>query len=399
MGIELYDYQKEAIKNLQTGSILCGGVGSGKSLTSLYYFKEKVLKNFLIKKNLYIITPAKKRDSLEWDKDLSYLGLSRNKECSINGIEVVVDSWNNIKKYADIKNSFFIFDEQRLVGSGAWTKYFLKIAKSNDWILLSATPGDTWMDYVTVFIANGFYKTRSEFIARHVVYSRYSKFPKVDKYLDCKRLSWLKNRILVYMDYSRKIKTSIRKIECSYDKELYRNVISKLWNYNKDRPLKNIAELCITLRRLVNTHESRFESLLDIYHRHKKVIVFYNFNCELDILEKELKKYKIPFSQWNGKKHEEILNSNSWIYLVNYSSGAEGWNCIESNTIYFYSLNHSYKIMKQASGRIDRMNTKFQTLYYYYAMSNSTIDKSIIKCLSNKKTFNARSFIDPNIAK
>ncbi len=393
MQIELYDYQKEAIKKLQSGSILCGGVGSGKSLTSLFFYKDKICRNFQIIKDLYIITTAKKRDSLEWDKDLSNLGLSKNPECSIYGIKVVIDSWNNIKKYENASNAFFIFDEQRLVGHGAWTKHFLKIAKNNEWILLSATPGDTWMDYVTVFIANGFYKTRSEFIRRHVVYSRYSKFPKVEKYLDCKYLSWLKDRVLVYMDYSKKTKTKITKIKCAYDKSLYSNTIKNLWNPYKDKPLKNIVELCITLRRIVNQDNSRINALLNIYQKHKKIIVFYNFNCELDILEKALKERNIPFSQWNGRKHEEIPNSSKWVYLVNYSAGAEGWNCIETNAIYFYSLNHSYKMMKQASGRIDRVNTKFEDLYYYYAFSDSTIDKSILKCLANKKTFNAKDFI------
>ena len=164
--IELRDYQIDAVNRLKNGNILCGGVGSGKSRTALaYYYKENggiIGSEDYIKmknpKDLYIITTARKRDTLEWEGEFGPFLITTNPEVAYYDHKVIVDSWNNIQKYVDIKDAFFIFDEQRVVGSGAWGKAFLKIAKVNNWILLSATPGDTWMDYIPVFLANGFYK-------------------------------------------------------------------------------------------------------------------------------------------------------------------------------------------------------------------------------------------------
>ena len=208
----LYDYQKDAINRMSNGCILNGGVGSGKSRTALYYYFTKqggsVDKEFIPMnkpKDLYIITTARKRDTFEWEGELSsFLMSTDEKQTKRYGNKIIVDSWNNIKKYAEVKNSFFIFDEQRVIGYGAWTKAFLKIAKSNEWILLSATPGDTWSDYIPVFIANGFYKNKTEFIREHVVYSRFSKYPKIDRYLNTGKLIRLRNKILVDMDFKRK---------------------------------------------------------------------------------------------------------------------------------------------------------------------------------------------------
>ena len=154
-------------------------------------------------KDLFIITTAAKRDTLDWERECAIFALSRDRTASIGGIQVIVDSWNNIKKYIKIENSFFIFDEQRVVVSGAWVKSFLKITKANNWILLSATPGDTWMDYIPTFVANRFYKNRTEFLRTHVVYNTFTKYPKVDHYVEEGKLLKFKHQILVNMAYSK----------------------------------------------------------------------------------------------------------------------------------------------------------------------------------------------------
>ena len=211
-GISLYDYQVEAVKRMKNGCILCGGVGSGKSRTALAYYylqegglldTEEYYPTGDPPKDLYIITTARKRDTLEWEGELTPFLLTTNPEIHIYQHKVVIDSWNNIKKYADVKGAFFIFDEQRVVGSGKWVKAFLQIAKTNEWILLSATPGDTWQDYIPVFIANGFYRNRTEFIQEHIIYKPHSNFPQIDRYLNTGRLIRLRNSILINMDFRR----------------------------------------------------------------------------------------------------------------------------------------------------------------------------------------------------
>ena len=394
--IELFDYQIAAIDKLKTGSILRGGVGSGKSRTALAYYYIKVLKG-KIKINgvgrdtfpkkdipLYVITTARKRDSGDWEWE------------SIPFYEVrpVVDSWNNIKKYTSISGAFFIFDEQRAIGQGAWTKAFIEIAKKNDWILLSATPGDVWMDYAPVFIANGFYKNITDFRQQHVIYSRYTKYPKIERYVNTKRLEMYRKRVLVNMDSVRSTVSHHKYITVPYSEEDFNKVLKDRWNIFEKRPIKNAGEMCLALRRIVNADYRRLDALEDILYENDKAIIFYNFDYELWMIEERLKAMDIPYAQWNGHKHEAIPKESFWAYLVQYTAGSEAWNCIDTNCVIFYSQNYSYKIMEQAAGRIDRLNTPYVHLYYYHLVSDSKIDKSIKRALDNKRNFNERAFYD-----
>lgn len=404
--MKLRDYQIDAVKHMKNGCILNGGVGSGKSLTSLsyYYLKnsgdEKFLKGGKYvpmsdpPKDLYIITTARKRDTLEWEGELAPFLLSVHDDKNIYSNKVIIDSWNNIQKYKDVKNSFFIFDEQRVVGSGAWVKAFLKIAKFNEWILLSATPGDTWMDYIPVFLANGFYKNKTEFIREHVVYSRFCKFPKVDRYINTGRLLRFRREILIDMDFKRETVQHHEDIYAKYDVKMYKDIIKRRWDIWKDEPITNASGLCYALRKVVNTHQSRLDALLDIFSRHNKIIVFYNFDYELEILKDIYYGRDVKVAEWNGHKHEPIPKSKKWVYLVQYTAGAEGWNCIETDTIVFFSQNYSYKIMHQSAGRIDRLNTPYKDLYFYHLKTHSGIDLAISRAIKSKKKFNERAFAD-----
>lgn len=399
MRVELYPHQQEALKKLKNGSVLCGGVGSGKSRTALAYFMQQVGARYwedyvhaVLPKDLYIITTARKRDTLEWDKECSVFCLSRNVECSLDGIQVTIDSWNNIGKYSEIEDAFFIFDEQRVVGSGSWVKAFLKIAKKNEWILLSATPGDTWIDYCPLFIANGFYKNKTDFCTRHVVYNRYSKFPKIDRYVETGRLIKLRKSILVDMPYPKEAKKHRIDILTDYDKDL-EELIEKRWNPFMSEPIQDVSGYCHLSRRITNSNLSRLDAVKDILFKKRKIIVFYNFDYELHILRTLGSIDGLVVAEWNGHNHEPVPDTDFWVYLVQYTAGAEGWNCITTDTIVFYSLNYSYKVMLQATGRIDRLNTPFKDLYYYVLNSNSQIDRAINKCLSNKKSFNESSFM------
>lgn len=402
MAIRLRDYQLDAIKHMKTGCILNGGVGSGKSLTSLsyYYLKNGGDINFLTggdyipmddpPKDLYIITTARKRDTLEWEGEMTPFLLNTKMYSN----KIVVDSWNNIQKYKDVKNSFFIFDEQRVVGSGAWVKAFLKIAKANDWILLSATPGDTWSDYIPVFIANGFYKNKTEFIREHVVYSNYCKYPKIDRYLSTGKLLRLRRSILIDMDFKRQTVAHHEDLYVHFDMAMYKDIMKRRWDIWKDEPITNASGLCYALRKVVNTHQSRCVKLLEIFEEHPKIIVFYNFDYELELLKSLYYGENVTVAEWNGHKHEPTPNSDSWVYLVQYTAGAEGWNCITTDTMVFFSQNYSYKIMIQSAGRIDRLNTPFKDLYYYHLKTRSGIDLAIAKALKNKKKFNESSFVN-----
>ena len=398
----LYDYQFEAVNKMKNGCILNGGVGSGKSRTALYYyFKEQGgsidpdYKPMKIRpKDLYIITTARKRDTLEWEGEMAPFLMSTNESQNKRyGNKIIVDSWNNIKKYSEIKDAFFIFDEQRVVGYGAWTKAFLKITKSNDWILLSATPGDTWTDYIPVFIANGFYKNKSEFCREHIIYSRFTKYPQIDRYINTGRLIRLRNDILIDMDFKRSTVSHHEDVYIAYDTSKYRDVMRTRWNPFKDEPIEQASGLCYVLRRVVNESPARVVALMEILEKTPKAIIFYNFDYELDILKHLYLGDDVVIAEWNGHKHQPVPDTDKWIYLVQYTAGAEGWNCIKTDTIIFYSQNYSYKIMQQSSGRIDRLNTPYKDLYYYHLKSRSGIDLAISKALQSKKNFNESKWV------
>ncbi len=397
MGISLYKHQQDAIKKMRNGCILCGDVGSGKSRTGLaYYFiqqggKLEPYEKMNNPKRLYIITTARKRDEQEWEGELVPFLLSPSQ--NEYDFDVVIDSWNNIKKYIEVKDAFFIFDEQRVVGSGAWVKAFYKITKSNEWILLSATPGDTWMDYIPVFVANGFYKNRTAFINEHVIYDYRMKFPKVDRYINTGRLLRLRNRILVDMEFERSTIIHHEDVFVDYDSRAYKDLFKYRWNNEKGEPIENASELCYEARKIVNSHPSRLNMVYDIALEKNRVIIFYNFDYELELLHQLFDESVFTVAEWNGHKHQPVPESTHWVYFVQYTAGSEAWNCITTDTIIFFSQNYSYKVMKQASGRINRLNTPYKDLYYYHLKSRSGIDVAISKALKSKKKFNETRFV------
>ena len=405
--IQISEDQIDAVNRMKNGCILNGGVGSGKSRTSLaYYFKEQggdVFGDDYIPmkkpKDLYIITTAQKRDKLEWESEFGMFRMSTHPEVSLyKSHKIVVDSWNNIGKYADVYGAFFIFDEQRVVGSGAWVKAFLKIAKVNDWILLSATPGDTWQDYIPVFIANGFYKNKTQFAKEHIEYSRFTKYPKVERYWNTGRLIRLRNSILIDMDDKRKTIPHHEDRYVNYDISKYKDIMRERWNIYENKPIENAGELCYLLRKVVNSDESRQVALLEIMEKTPRAIIFYNFDYELEILKSIFADSRLgsdfEIAEWNGHAHQPIPDTKEWVYLVQYTAGCEGWNCIKTDTIIFYSQNYSYKVMAQAAGRIDRLNTPYTDLYYYHLKSRSGIDLAISRALKNKKKFNETRWVN-----
>lgn len=385
-------HQERAVGQMHNGCILCGGVGTGKSLTAAAYYMRNEAS-----KDIYVITTAKKRDSLDWEKEFAKFGVGTTSGATLAGV-LTVDSWNNIGKYRDVEGAFFIFDEQRVVGSGQWSSIFIKIAQRNRWVMLSATPGDTWLDYIPVFLANGHYRNRTEFKREHVVYAPYTKFPKVERYVGVGRLVRLRNQILVEMPYLRHTVRRSEKIPVDYDQDLMRKVLNDRWNVYESRPLRDAAELFLVMRKVANSDTSRLEAVKVLMDRHPRLIVFYNFDYELSALRTLVDRSpnastSFAVTEWNGHKHQSIPNTDRWVYLVQYQAGAEGWNCTTTNAMVFYSLTYSYKNWHQAHGRIDRMNTPYLELFYYTLLSNSVIDLAVVRALEEKRNFNEVSYM------
>lgn len=387
--MELYPHQKEALANVKDGCILLGGVGSGKSQVALHYVKQSAREL-----PVYIITTARKRDSADWLVEAAQAHLEQSPRKSGNRY-LAVDSWNNIKKYTEIKDAFFIFDEQRLVGRGAWVSAFQKIAKRNRWILLSATPGDVWEDYAAVFIANGFYRNWTEFKTRHLVYSYYGSFPKLERYLDEGRLEANRAKVVVPMPFERYTSREVVDVEVEYDQKTFSGVLKDRCDPQTGEPYQGISGVVAGLRRIVGSDPSRLDAVRELMKKHPRLIIFYNYDYELAELRKL--EGEIVVAELNGHKHQEVPEGDSWVYLVQYASGAEAWNCIRTDAMVFYSLTYSYKQYEQAQGRIDRLNTPFERLYYYRLVSGSPVDKAVQKALENKEDFNVKTWAQTNL--
>lgn len=405
MAVELYPHQLKALRELHNGAILKGGVGTGKSMTAMAYFVLKECKGLQkingvgeykpmkAPKDIYIFTTAKKRDDLDWEIEANRFGVGTDPELSLDGVKLTVDSWNNIIKYKELKDAFVIFDEQRIRGSGAWVKAFYKIASNNRWIVLSATPGDVWMDYCPIFVANGLYKNKSQFVEEHVVYDPYAKFPKIKRYSGTALLAKHRRAIIVDMPYLRHTTRHISLQLVDYDKAKYDDATKRRWNIFEDTPLRDAGDLCRIQRKIVNQDISRLSLIMKLHEDHEKLIIFYNFDYELEALRTLADTLEIPVAEWNGHKHQQIPDSSRWVYLVQYTAGAEGWNCIETDAMVFYSLTYSYSAFEQAQGRIDRLNTPFVDLSYYVLRSRASIDMSIWKAIITKKNFNEKSYV------
>ena len=398
--------QIQAVRQLQNGSILAGGVGSGKTLTSLAWYLTSVCNAASFKKGgslakkkvkgsptLYVITTAKKRDSLEWEEEAARLGLSTDPACSFTGSSIVVDSWNNIGKYSDREHAVFFFDEQRASGSGRWVKEFLKITKKNTWLLLSATPGDVWMDYLPVFMAHGFFRTRTEFMEDHVIFDRFAKYPKVKRYIGEAKLQRLRRSILVEMPVERHTTRERETVYCGYDRDLYKWVVKNRMDPWTEEPLRDAGGVCRILRKVVSDNDWRSEQAKRILSSNARVIVFYNYNYELDRILAVAEGLGLPTAQWNGHRHDAIPAEPRWVYICQYTSAAEGWNCTSTDTVLFWSLNYSWRVTEQCEGRIDRLNTPYSRLKYYFLESHSSIDEAVRRSLSSKKVFNERAFV------
>lgn len=381
---ELASHQKTAIRKMKDGCILWGGVGAGKSRAALAYYA--LTENH---EDIYVITTAKKRDSMDWVGEGAKFGIGRERNATLYGV-LTIDSWNNIEKYVGIQNAFFIFDEQRLVGSGKWVKSFLKIARNNRWIMLSATPGDTWLDYIPVFIANGFYRNRTEFKREHVIYNSFTKFPKVERYVNVQRLVRQRSQILVKMPYYKETIRHSVNVWTEYDEIALTRVAHGRWNVFEDVPIRDVSDMFHQMRRVVNSDPSRLKAIKELLKKHKRLIVFYNFDYELEMLRQL--EGTLPYAEWNGHRHEEIPETEEWIYVCQYIAAAEGWNCVTTNATAFWSLTYSYKLWEQAHGRTDRLNTPFQDLYYYTLRSQSAIDWAIWRSLKSKRDFQTQDF-------
>ena len=195
------------------------------------------------------------------------------------------------------------------------------------------------------------------------------------------------------MHFERKTKRHRQFIPSNYDTNLYEKVMRDRWNVFEDKPIENGSEFLQLLRKIVAMDEDRIFNAKFLMDIHDRLIIFYNYNYERDVLIQIAKDLGKQYWEWNGHAHQEVPNKEKWLYIVQYTAGAEGWNCISTNVILFYSMNYSFKIVEQAEGRIDRLNTSYNDLEYYFLTSESQIEKDIFKAVQTKQKFNESAWL------
>ena len=188
--------------------------------------------------------------------------------------------------------------------------------------------------------------------------------------------------------------TRVRKtIYCDYDHDLYKWVVKNRMDPWTNEPLRDAGGVCRILRKVVSDNDWRSDETLRLLASHERVIVFYNYDYELERILAVADRDGRPSAQWNGHRHDPVPRGERWIYICQYTSAAEGWNCTDTDTVLFWSLNYSWRVMEQCEGRIDRLNTPYSRLRYYFLESKSSIDEAIRRSLSLKKVFNERAFV------
>ena len=375
--IKLLKYQEEAIQKLHSGSVLYGATGSGKSLTGLAYYMR-----CWSHLDLYIITTSKKRNAGEWEEEIAKLGCPPPK---------AIDSWNRLKNYRMVSDAFFLFDEHKVGGHGKWAQSMITIAKKNKWILLTATPGDVWDDYASIFIANEFVKNKTTWNEDFCIFDRISKYPKIIGYQREDVLKNMRDAVLVPMEYqSEKVPIPyVIPYKVDHEEEAYVLARRKSLRHPEMRAFRNTSAMFAYMRMNLPDKESKIQALADVLKKEPKAIIFYNFTPEKYEIENAARQVNIPFFQYNGQIKDNVPDGDTWVYAVQYTAGAEAWNCITCRTVIFYSMNYSYKVMTQAKGRIDRCNSPFDELHYYYFISpDFEIDQEILNALTRKEKFN-----------
>ena len=203
-----------------------------------------------------------------------------------------------------------------------------------------------------------------------------------------------RRQILVPMVYKKVTERKRQLIYSEYNTDNYHKIMKERWNIFEDKPIENASELLQIIRKTVATDPDRKLNAKIMMDAHDRLIIFYNYNYERDVLIEIAEELGKEYFEWNGHAHEDIPDQEQWLYFVQYTAGAEGWNCISTNVIMFYSVNYSFRYMEQAEGRIDRINTPYNVLEYYYLTSHSQIEKDILSTVNRKKNFNASAWVE-----
>lgn len=443
----LYKYQQEVVDRATESTALFWDMGLGKTITSLEIFKKFYNKGEIDK--LFVMCPISMID--EWCrefesqvemkaityrevvKQIKKLGITFTEYLKQEDIHCVVLNYDMVWRITDyewLNDKFMMIcdESHRIKNTGSRIGKYMKFLKlkSKYKICLTGTPqSQGYIDYYNQLyfldkmdmtmatfknmycmyedkVFNGIkikqlsgyknvgqfeqlYLSKCEFLKMERVYDEVIKYHriKIEPNAEYKRV--LKDRV-VYRDIDGRVVTNRKEI----DLYLQGDATSIVEDY---KYLDNPGAYRIGLRQLLNG-ENKLAWVKDFLEDYdKRVVIFYNYNVELESLKKLLETNKRPYSVYNGseKSFDNFKNYENGVCLCNYQSGSVGINdLVISNIFIAYSPSDNYINWEQSKKRIDRNGQKHTPIYYFL---ESGLESRIYHSLSVGQNFDDRVFI------
>lgn len=395
---DLYDFQKDAVAHLLTGRhFIISGVGSGKTAMALTWAAEQCRQTG--KHKVLVVTTASKVRTGDFEKEDKIWTDDSEKR------EMAVISWHKLKAWVEqnwkgLDEWVVIFDEaQRSKGySTGMGKAFLKITKQNpDWAGFTGTPGDTWADYISYFVATNQTRNKTAYLHEFANVQTYKGYPEIVGWRNEDRLKAMWAHISYAPD------TSI--VAQQLPKEQYRTItLPKPRAYSKTLKtrlneqgefLDTAGAMVAELRRLCFTKDKQQWVADFVEGVESGVVMFYNYIATGDklaeICEKALGKSGRVW-RIDGKHHEiptaETIGAKD-VVLCQWQSGSEALNFQFLHYWVGVELCYSNSMLQQAMGRIRRIGQE-HPMSFYRLLTDGTIEQDIAEALKNKKEFSEK---------
>ena len=303
-----------------------------------------------------------------------------------------------------LTNFTMMLDESSMIKNetAKRTKFILSLKPSHT-ILLSGTPTDGKYEFLYSQLRLLGWK-----ITKTAYYNRYIKTelrsyggPMFRVVTGYKNVSELKAKLKEYGAVFAKAEEVIKLPEKKFIKE-YSTVSSDYKKFMKDRVIKiDDKELTgdstlskrLYARMLCSAYsKDKISRLIDLVNSTSdRVIIFYNFNTELEALRKVL--FDRPISIVNGqvKDLKEYENNDNSVTLIQYQAGAMGLNLQKANRIIYFSLPERSELFEQSKARICRIGQEKQC-YYHIMMCHKSVEEKIYECLLMRKDYTDELF-------
>lgn len=399
--MQLYEFQKKAVKALLDGKKLCiATMGAGKGSISLNWAHAQG------KPNVLVITTASKRDvktaeglnDFENEADAWFPEWRK----SLSSFQVV--SWQGLAKWVNanflhLKDYAIIADEIACMKAGVSSqrgKAFLKITNQTDcWTGYTGTPGDRWIDMHAYFVATHKVKNKTEFLKRFCQMQTFRGFPEIIGYnrTDILRGWWREIADTVdTSEMTRQLPAETHKVINFPAPTGYKKCVQTRIHPTTGDFMDTTGKVTATLRQMCSSGlKMRWVSDF-VENLGERAVIFYNFIEEGNLLEETIKKALPEGAKvWrvDGSHHDvptaETCGEHD-IVITQWAAGAMGLNLQFMNHWISLSPNYSYSISTQARGRIKRIGQE-KHMNFWYLMCEDTIEEDVYKCLRNKSDF------------